>query len=119
MPDYNLPEFHPTLTVEDSISIAFLFQRMAPSRIDGYTLSGGSFLRTAARTFGHFAEGTAMFPHSDELFIRYSGGIHLSADALIMDFRRFHTPLGSFSGFMAKIQVVYHGLGFFRTCSLH
>ena len=119
MPDYNCPDFHPTLTVEDSISIAFLSQRMVSSRIDGYALSDGSFLRAAANTFGHLAEGTALFPHSDELFTRYSGRIHLSPDCLLTDFRRFSTPLESFSGFMATIQVVYRGLGLFRICSLH
>ena len=67
---------------------------MISSRIDGYALYGGSFLRDAAHTFGHFAEGAAFSPQSDEMFVRYSDRIHLSPDAMLTDFRCFRTPSG-------------------------
>ena len=116
---YCLPANYPTLTVEDSISIAFLFQRMIAGRLDGYTLCGSSFLRIASNTFGHFAEGTAVFPQSGDLVIRFSGRPHVQKEELLTDFRRFRTPLDSFAGFLSGLQVVYHGPGFLRTCSIH
>ena len=119
MPDYNPQNFRPTLLADDSISIAFIFQRKVAGRLDGYTLSGPSFLWKAASTFGLTTNGDGMFPHSDELYIQFPDRAHILGASLITDFRRFHTPLDSFSGFMSTIQVVYHGLGFIRTCSLN
>ena len=118
VPKYISPDPHPALSVGDSVSIAFPPQRMVSGRIDGYALSGASFLRMASATFGFIAERTAAPPQSDEMTIRPSGRIRPSSDALITDLRRFRTPMGSFSGFTALTQVVYHGPCFFRIFSL-
>ena len=96
MPDYSLPDFHLELTVGDSISIAFLFQRMVAGRIDGRALSGSSVLWKAESTFGMSIDGAAVFPRPDEMINRYSGRIRISADAMLADLRRFRTPMGSF-----------------------
>ena len=118
VPKYISPDPHPALSVGDSVSISFPPQRMVSGRIDGYALSGASFLRMASATFGFIAERTAAPPQSDEMTIRPSGRIRPSSDALITDLRRFRTPMGSFSGFTALTQVVYHGPCFFRIFSL-
>ena len=100
------------------MSIAFMFQRMVAGRIDGYALSGSSFLWKAAFSFGIWVEGAGVFPRTDDLAIHFPDRCHITADDLITDLRRFLTPLDSFSGFLASIPVVLYGPGFIKTMSV-
>ena len=57
-------------------------------------------------------------PRTDDLAIHFSDKCHIAADDLIIDMRRFRTPLDSLSGFLATIQVVLYGPGFIKTMSV-
>ena len=96
MPDYNYPPPDPAISVGDSISIAFIFQRMTAGRVDGYTLSGSSFLWKASDTLGIAADGAGAFPQTDDLMFRFPDRHHVRGEDLITDLRRFYSPLGIF-----------------------
>ena len=62
--------------------------------------------------------GAGLFPRTNVSTIHFPDRTHVAAEDLLADMRRFHTPLDSFSGFMADIQVAYYGPGFIRTVSV-
>ena len=114
---YN-PDRFARIQIEDSISIAFLFQRMVVGRVNGETLSGSSFLLNCASIFGVNSQHSRSFPDGDDMILLSSGRTHIRLEGMISDLRRFRTHLESLAGFLATFRVVLNGLGFRIECSI-
>ena len=117
VPNYYGPGNFTRIQHEESISIAFLFQRMVAGRVNGSVLSGSSFLLNCASIFGATTHLSRPFPDDAGMIPISRGRTHLHRSDVIADLRKFRTHLDSLAGFAATFQVVLHGLGFRMECS--
>ena len=93
----------------DAIHIEYIRHRLIYGRTDGYTLPDTRFVLRLGLISGVRVEGFAN-PPSGEWIIRTIGRSRLRETDIIPDFRRYNTPMDSFTQFMANIPLMIRGI---------
>ena len=118
-PDYGTRgRFTYEATSEDASEIASLRQRMVAGRLNELTLPGSCFLFRCGSIFGVRIDRTNHPPGEYGRSVRMPKRTRLEDDRVLSDFRQFRTVVESFSQFLAIGDVVIHGPGHFRICTL-